>query len=215
MPSSPSPTTKRCWRRPPPQFRPVMTAHHATGCRPAEACKITAENFDAEAGVIKLVEHKTDATGTLRLIFLTPEVCEMLKGLAERHRTGALLRTREGKPWNAQLINQQVRRPVGSAGAGRWVSGARVVLVGVGDTPAQACAAQVGHHRLLAADMFLPKSWDPALWSEGKTSILMACRRSPVGFLRPRPITTSIPGTGRPQLLAGRKTGARPEILPE
>lgn len=32
-------------------------------------------------------------------------------------------------------------------GDGRWVNGSRVVLVGVGDLPRQAHAAQVGHHR--------------------------------------------------------------------
>jgi len=111
-----------------PQFRAVMRVLHATGCRPGEACKITADNFDAQAGVVKLVEHKTDATGSLRLIFLTPDVCEVLKGLAERHPTGTLLRTRKGKPWNAQLINQQVRRLAKRVGIGSamWSSPRKV-----------------------------------------------------------------------------------------
>ncbi len=87
-----------------PQFRLVLSVLHATGARPGEVCRITVENFDPKAGVVKLSEHKTDHSGRVRLIFLPPETVELLKMQAERHPTGALLRNRNGKPWTPKAI---------------------------------------------------------------------------------------------------------------
>ena len=36
------------------EFRDVLRFMHATECRPGEACKVTAENFDKAARVVKL-----------------------------------------------------------------------------------------------------------------------------------------------------------------
>jgi integrase len=62
-----------------PQLRIVLTVLQATGARPGEVCKITAENFDADSGLVKLSEHKSDHIGRIRLIFLPVETVEMLK----------------------------------------------------------------------------------------------------------------------------------------
>jgi integrase/recombinase XerC len=93
-----------------PTFHPMLRVLHGTGCRPGEACRITGEAFDSENGVIHLEEHKADATGKPRLIFLPDDLCELLKSQMERFGQGFLLRTGKGKPWNAQSINLQVRR---------------------------------------------------------------------------------------------------------
>ena len=87
-----------------PQLRLVLSILHATGARPGEVCKFAVENFDPAAGVVKLAEHKADHTGRVRLVFLTPELVEMLKGLAERYGSGPLLRNRLGKPWTPKAI---------------------------------------------------------------------------------------------------------------
>jgi len=48
-----------------PAFRPGLAILHATGCRPGEACRITAESFDRAAGVVVLTDHKGDRTGLM------------------------------------------------------------------------------------------------------------------------------------------------------
>ena len=87
-----------------PQLRLVLSILHATGARPGEVCKITAENFDPASGLVKLDEHKADHTGRSRLIFLPPETIDLLKGQVERYGTGPLLRNRLGKPWTPKAI---------------------------------------------------------------------------------------------------------------
>jgi len=93
-----------------PDFRLVLRVLHATGCRPGEAARISAETFDPTNGVVRLLEHKADATGKPRLIFLTDDVCELLKVQAERFKVGALLRSRKGVAWNGRSITQAMMR---------------------------------------------------------------------------------------------------------
>lgn len=87
-----------------PQFRSVLSILHATGARPGEVCKIAADNFDPDAGVVKLAEHKSDRTGRIRLIFLPAETVAFLKAEAQRYRTGPLLRNGRGRPWTPKAI---------------------------------------------------------------------------------------------------------------
>jgi len=87
-----------------PALRPMLTILHATGCRPGEACRMTAAAFDRAAGVVVLTEHKGDRTGRPRLIFLPPEAVALLAGLAARHPEGPLLRTRRGRPWTPKAV---------------------------------------------------------------------------------------------------------------
>jgi integrase len=93
-----------------PGFRLVLRVLHATGARPGEVCRITAETFHAEAGCVVLHEHKTDHTGKPRLVFLPPDVCDLLKAQAERFGTGPLLRSRQGVPWSPRNVCQAMKR---------------------------------------------------------------------------------------------------------
>ena len=93
-----------------PEFRVVLTVLHDTGCRPGEAASMTAENFDPANGVVRLETHKSDRSGKARLIFLPINVVELLKTQVERYRTGSLLRSRNGHPWNARSITQAMMR---------------------------------------------------------------------------------------------------------
>ena len=99
-----------------PQFRLVLTILHATGARPGEVCRITAENFDPAAAVVKLTEHKSDRTGRVRLIFLTPDVVELLKGQVERFGTGPLLRHRQGRAWTPKSVSWALNQLRNKAG---------------------------------------------------------------------------------------------------
>ena len=93
-----------------PEFALVLKVLHATGARPSEVCAITTETFDADSGVVKLHEHKTDHTGKPRLIFLPPDIVTALVAQADRFGRGALLRSRKGKPWTGRAITQAMRK---------------------------------------------------------------------------------------------------------
>jgi integrase len=99
-----------------PQLRLVLTILHATGARPSEVCAFTAENFDPEAGVVKLTEHKTDHTGRLRLVFLPAEAVTLLKAQVAKYGTGPLLRNRLGRAWIPRSMAWQVNRLCRKAG---------------------------------------------------------------------------------------------------
>lgn len=71
-----------------PEFSLVLRFLWATGCRPGEVGKVTAENFNPDAAVIRLTEHKSDRTGKPRLILLPDDIVALLKQQAQRFPTG-------------------------------------------------------------------------------------------------------------------------------
>jgi integrase len=87
-----------------PQFRLFLTVAYACGARPGEVAAITAENFDADAGLVRLKEHKTAHKGKARVLYLTPEVTALLASQVAVVRSGPLLRNRSGKPWTGWAI---------------------------------------------------------------------------------------------------------------
>ncbi|MCE9564873.1 MAG: tyrosine-type recombinase/integrase [Planctomycetes bacterium] len=91
-------------------FKLVLRVLHATGCRPGEVGKITADSFDAVNAVVKLVEHKSDKTGKPRLIFLPLDICELLKAQLARFAAGSLLRSKNGVAWTGRSITQAMMR---------------------------------------------------------------------------------------------------------
>jgi integrase len=87
-----------------PQFRLVLEVLWGTGMRPGEAAAVTAENFDADAGLIRLKAHKTAHKGKARVIYLLPAVVELLNRLKARCPSGPLLRNRCGRPWTGWAV---------------------------------------------------------------------------------------------------------------
>jgi integrase len=88
-----------------PYYRPFLLVLFGTGARPGEVARITAENFDEEAGVVRLAEHKTQhVTGRGRVIYLRPEVVDLLARQRQRYPSGPLLRTLHGRPWTGQAV---------------------------------------------------------------------------------------------------------------
>jgi integrase len=71
-----------------PQFSVVLEVLWGTGMRPGEAASITAENFDAEAGLVRLKDHKTAHRGKARVVYLPPGVVDLLNRLKERYPSG-------------------------------------------------------------------------------------------------------------------------------
>lgn len=91
-------------------FRKVLQVLHATGARPSEVSAITAENFDEDAGVVRLLDHKLAHRGKKRTLYLTPQVIELLKQERGKFVTGPLLRNQRGNRWKKDAIVLAMRR---------------------------------------------------------------------------------------------------------
>lgn len=87
-----------------PHFRLFLRVLYGSGARPGEVAAITAENFDADAGLVRLDDHKTAHKGKRRVIFLSPELVALLTAQRQKYPQGALLRTRKGNHWARNAI---------------------------------------------------------------------------------------------------------------
>jgi integrase len=94
----------------------VLEVLWGTGVRPGEAAAITADNFDADAGLVRLKDHKTAHKGKARVIYLPPAVVEILDRLKGRYPSGPLLRNRCGRPWTGWAIVKAMQATRGRAG---------------------------------------------------------------------------------------------------
>jgi integrase len=81
-----------------------------TGARPSEAARITAECVDWNAKVVRLAEHKTDAGGAVRVIYLNQQAAEILAWQRERHGTGLLFRSVSGGPLSTHAFVMKFSR---------------------------------------------------------------------------------------------------------
>jgi integrase len=135
-----------------PAFRMFLAVVFATGARPGEAAALTAENFDADAGLAKLERHKMAYKGQARTIYIPPTISELLKRQRELYPSGPLLRNRAGRPWNGKawvramgLLRARVGLPRCIAYSGRHTFATDALSEGV--NPAQV-AELLGHSGL-------------------------------------------------------------------
>ncbi len=131
-----------------PAFQRVLAVLHGTGCRPGEACAITATNFDPTNGLIRLEIHKSDRHGKPRLIFVPPDVATLLGRLASEYSTGALLRTHHGNPWTGRSITEYMQKLKRAAGVKAMAYGYRHTFATdalVKGLPDAQVAALLGH----------------------------------------------------------------------
>ena len=131
-----------------PEFRMVLRVLHATGARPGEVCAITADTFDPTAGLVRLVEHKKDKAGRPRLVFLPPDVVELLNGQLARYGSGPLLRSRKGNPWRGTTVTkamQYLRQKTGVRAIAYGYRHSFVTDALVKGVPDAHVAALVGH----------------------------------------------------------------------
>lgn len=105
---------KALFARVPWDFQQILLVLRHTGTRPGNICRVTAKNFNAEAGVWVFDEHNTDAgssvhksykkTGRALIVPLTPTVVTLCNELVKKYPEGRLFRTRRGRPWRPGYI---------------------------------------------------------------------------------------------------------------
>jgi integrase len=98
-------------------FRLFVTALRLTGARPSEVARVTAGNFNPEAGTWTFDEHKTSKkTGRKRVVLLVPELVVLCQQLAERFPDGPLFRNTKGRPWSVKAVIKRFHRLQGKLG---------------------------------------------------------------------------------------------------
>jgi integrase len=93
-----------------PVFRDFLQMLHLTGARPSEVAKITAENIDVEAAVVRLSEHKTAHKGKQRVVYLSSEAVTLLSQRREKYGSGYLFPNRQGNRLTKNSIVLAFRR---------------------------------------------------------------------------------------------------------
>lgn len=89
-----------------PSFAAYLTVLEQTGCRPySEAANLSASDIDWDNGRTVLRKHKNAKKGKTRIVYFPPALLTMLKGLAEQHPEGPILRNRLGNPWVRSNVN--------------------------------------------------------------------------------------------------------------
>jgi integrase len=95
-----------------PYIQDILEVLSETGARIGEITRATAADYHKEAAVLVLAEHKSDGTaGRPRVIHLTPKAAAICDRLAEKYPTGAMFRSRYGKPYaNPRNVSTTVRK---------------------------------------------------------------------------------------------------------
>jgi integrase len=103
------------WKKPTPgaRFRQILLYLWLTGCRPAEAAKLTWANVDLDAGFVRLKQHKTSRMQKVpvpRVIPLDPVLLRLLRSIRERSEGAYVFLTHRRTPWTKNSLAQRVRR---------------------------------------------------------------------------------------------------------
>jgi integrase len=88
-------------------LRLMLTILKQTGCRPAEACSVTAADFNAEQGLWTLKQHKTARKGKKRYVLLTTELVALCQQQALLYPEGPLFRKVNGKAWTPHALSER------------------------------------------------------------------------------------------------------------
>ena len=100
---------EQLWKHGHPNLVEICQFMLATGCRPGEACKLTAEHFqDGDPNAVFVLPptmHKTGRkTGKYRHIPLNRELTRHYRGLVAARPSGPIFRSPRGRPWNTTRL---------------------------------------------------------------------------------------------------------------
>lgn len=91
-------------------FREFLLAVWKTGCRPGEAAKVTARDFDPVARTWTIQGKTSRKTGRKRVVYLPPEIVSLCERLAVEHPSGPLFRNSYGDPWSENAHSEYLRK---------------------------------------------------------------------------------------------------------
>ena len=91
-------------------FRDLVEVLRHTGCRPEEARKLTASEFDRQQKCWKLPAGFTSKTKENRSIPLSDRANEICGKWAERFPSGPMFRNTDGNAWTKQALNSRCAR---------------------------------------------------------------------------------------------------------
>lgn len=100
-----------------PAFCRIYTALRLSAARPGEMCRATVADWDRDAGLIILAEHKTaKKTGKPRKIPINEDLKALiLESLGDRTE-GPLFLTEQGRPWKSEYLSSTYGRTRKKAG---------------------------------------------------------------------------------------------------
>ncbi len=94
-----------------PNLRVFLEALRASGTRPINLCRMTADHVRFDLGAVLLPKHKTDdGTEAPLVIPITPEFEAVLRTQVAAYPKGPLFPTRTGKAWLPRTVSNMVRR---------------------------------------------------------------------------------------------------------
>jgi integrase len=100
-------------------FAQLLRFLEATGCRPGEAYHVEAKHYEPEQQLIRFrwdakapeFVHKTARkTRKDRVIFLAPDIAQLVESLARQRPRGPLFVNRRGRPWNNASVQANLSR---------------------------------------------------------------------------------------------------------
>lgn len=93
-------------------FRQLCRFLRATGCRPAEATQLRADQVDLATRTARLRQHKTrNRTGKVRVLYLSEEAIDVCREQAEVYAgAGFLFRGEGGRPFTIQAMVMRFHR---------------------------------------------------------------------------------------------------------
>ncbi len=98
------------------EFRDILTALRETGARPGELCSARVEHY--AKGVITLSEHKEDASGEPRTIYLSDAIAALVERRIAGRAEGPIFLNDRGKQSGRAATTPTTRGPCGGAGLG-------------------------------------------------------------------------------------------------
>lgn len=91
-------------------FKAFLRALRETGARPGEIAQLEASTIDWPNAQARIREHKTRRhTGKDRVLVFSDAAMKILEGQRERHGSGHLFRTRNGRRFEARYIGRECR----------------------------------------------------------------------------------------------------------
>jgi integrase len=97
------------------QFRQLVFAMLDTGCRPSEVMAVTAAHVSRDGSRWVFEEHKTDREGEARVVYLSPAMQELTRGLIALYPEGPLFRSTRRfngarRPWTRNGVRCRFKR---------------------------------------------------------------------------------------------------------